>query len=447
MPHSVPSRILFIDAYDSFSNNIISLLETRLADVHVVSIKIDELIPDFPAFLKGFDAVVAGPGPGHPDNPMDVGLMSQLWQLSDDEMIPVLGICLGFQSLVTAFGGSVVPLPDPRHGIVRKVTFKNVSIFKGITTAAPVQYHSLHALLTPDEDFAADPRGGCQVLEPLAWDTGASDISLKEIPAWKVNPEVILMAVRHTTKPFYGVQFHPESICSDDHSQQLIDNWWSAAQSWSQQRKTQKAARAVHTTTSRDLKLVSLPEGLETLRDVSLQRELHDETASESESKNDLSSSSCASSERIARVVSKILPLNGLTVPQICELLHIWDGGEAVVLDSEPHQRSDVGTHSIMGKFSSDMLRIEYYVGSNKVNLIQDRRTTHVQLADYGNDVFGYLKAFMNDRKATGGDPNIPFWGGLVGNISYEACLETVGVQTPSFEYKPDISLRSLNEA
>ncbi|KAL8958014.1 MAG: hypothetical protein Q9183_005918, partial [Haloplaca sp. 2 TL-2023] len=90
MPHSLPSQILFIDAYDSFSNNIVSLLETRLPNVRVTSIRIDEPVVDFPAFLAGFDAVVAGPGPGHPSNPEDVGLMTKLWQLADDNLIPVL---------------------------------------------------------------------------------------------------------------------------------------------------------------------------------------------------------------------------------------------------------------------------------------------------------------------------------------------------------------------
>ena len=99
MPHAFPARILFIDAYDSFTNNIISLLETRL-HVEVTVIKIDDHIDDFATFLKPFAAVAAGPGPGDPRNLKDVGLFRELWQLDEHDVLPVLGICLGFQSLV-----------------------------------------------------------------------------------------------------------------------------------------------------------------------------------------------------------------------------------------------------------------------------------------------------------------------------------------------------------
>jgi para-aminobenzoate synthetase len=97
-------RILFVDAYDSFSNNIIAELE-RIATVEVVKhddsrfAKREALLE----YLQYFDAVVAGPGPGHPANNDDVGIIKELWDLD----IPVLGICLGFQSLCLHFGATV----------------------------------------------------------------------------------------------------------------------------------------------------------------------------------------------------------------------------------------------------------------------------------------------------------------------------------------------------
>ncbi|KAL8696663.1 MAG: hypothetical protein Q9201_007544 [Fulgogasparrea decipioides] len=434
MSRSFDYRILFIDAYDSFSNNIISLLETRLAGVHVVSIKIDEPIPDLPALLKDFDAVVAGPGPGHPGKAADVGIISQLWQLGDEDMIPVLGICLGFQSLVTAFGGSVVPLPEPRHGIVRNVTSKNASIFKDIAGVIPVQYHSLHALLPSDVGL----RKPSHDLEPLAWDIDADNSSSNQIETHSVNPDSILMAVKHKTKPFYGIQFHPESICSDEPSQKVVENWWSEVRQWTKQHKLWVPNSRDVEGRLRPSKLASLSMDIEALTELSLQT-MDDRTASDDTIETHALTILCLSPKTALRVRSQVVPLNTTTVDQVCDLLDV-SHGDAVVLDSEPHQRHDVGTTTIIGKVYEDTLTMEYFVSSGKVNVIQNRRTTTIDLTDYDENIFCYLKAFMNEHKAVGGDPNIPFWGGLVGNISYEACLETIDIQTPSREYKPDVN-------
>ena len=143
-------RILFIDAYDSFANNIVALLKTKLEEVveiEVTIIRIDAYIPDFLKFLKGFDAVVAGPGPGDPRDVRDVGWMRQLWSLQGADLLPVLGICLGFQSLVLAFGGMVDQLPDSRHGIETYIDHNNNHIFYGLNEIRAVQYHSFNASL------------------------------------------------------------------------------------------------------------------------------------------------------------------------------------------------------------------------------------------------------------------------------------------------------------
>ncbi|KAL8728839.1 MAG: hypothetical protein Q9181_005203 [Wetmoreana brouardii] len=446
MPCLPDYRVLFIDAYDSFSNNIISLLETRLAGVHVVSVKIDQPIPDLPTFLRHFDAVVAGPGPGHPGKAADVGLISQLWQLGDEDMIPVLGICLGFQSLVTAFGGSVVPLPAPRHGIVRNVISNNASIFKDIARVFPVQYHSLHALLPSGAGLnglnslldRVGLRNPSHHLEPLACDVHVDNTSSDQIQTHNANPDIILMAVKHKTKPFYGIQFHPESICSDEPSQKVIENWWSEVRQWSSQHK-------LWVPNSRDVegrlhssKSASFSMDLEALTELSLQG-VDDWTASDGTTETNALTGPCPSPKTSLQVRSRVAPLNSMTVDQVSDLLGV-SHGEAVVLDSEPHQRHDIGTTTIIGKVYDDSLRMEYFVGSGKVNVIQNWCTSIVDLADYDNNVFCYLKAFMNNHKAVGGDPNIPFWGGLVGNINYEACLETIDIRTPSREYKPDIN-------
>ena len=235
MPHADPQRILFIDAYDSFTNNIVSLLETRL-QVEVTIIRIDDPIKDFASFIRPFAAIVAGPGPGDPRKATDVGLFRELWKLDGDDLRPVLGICLGFQSLVHAFGGSIERLPEPRHGIVRKIRFNSDSDFSGVQEVETVQYHSLHALLRHgDAENDVDqwkPSAACPELQPLAWDYDSDNKPDAPYEALSPNPQRVLMAVRHVRLPFYAVQFHAESICSSEDARGVIDSWWAAARAW-----------------------------------------------------------------------------------------------------------------------------------------------------------------------------------------------------------------------
>ncbi|KAL8668924.1 MAG: hypothetical protein Q9168_006466 [Polycauliona sp. 1 TL-2023] len=420
MLHPRTYSILFIDAYDSFSNNIVSLLEERISGVQVTVIKIDHRIADFPAFIRGFDAAVAGPGPGHPENASDIGRIAKLWQLSDDDLLPVLGICLGFQSLVVAFGGSVVPLPEPRHGIVRKVTSTNNSIFQGIGSISPVQYHSLHASFDPDQE-----------LEALAWDYEADNCGADD-EAQSVNPDAILMAVKHRAKPFWGVQFHPESICSDQASQQLIDNWWAEALSWNQLRRDHHRKPGINVETHLG-KPADSNEGLGCLEHMSL-HEINSPIAN-----NRITNPSTTADMQPNTVVNHVLPLHGRDLPQIWNLLKLGED-EAVVLDSEPHQRADTGMHSIIGCVGPTTTKLEYFINSGRVLIYQGAHKSSVNLASYGGTIFGYFKAFMSARKAAGGDPGIPFWGGLVGYINYEACLETIEISTKGQPDKPDIS-------
>ncbi|KAL8799334.1 MAG: hypothetical protein Q9182_005978 [Xanthomendoza sp. 2 TL-2023] len=427
-------RILFIDAYDSFTNNIISLLETRLAGVHVTLIKIDEQIPDFSAFFRRFDAVLAGPGPGHPSNPADIGLIAELWQLGDQDVLPVLGVCLGFQSLVMAFGGNVVPLPEPRHGIVRRVTSSNTSVFGGVTDISPVQYHSLYALV----DFAAGS-DDCD-LEPLAWDIDAHNDLVGQIKEDRSNPKAILMAVKHRTKPFYGIQFHPESICSDEASQQIVDHWWAEARQWNARHlrptpifplDNQCFEPSLITDPPTDGKGVNIPS----LRQIG--QHLASDNLLETPAVADQSSSP---------VISQILPLDGLSVPLIWDILNI-DSENVIVLDAESNQRADTGTHSIIGLLEPTTLRLKYHISSGKIEVCQGPHSHYSDLAPYGNRVLGYLKAFMEGRKAERGSPNIPFWGGLVGYISYEACLETIDISIPGQNDRPDISFAFIERS
>lgn len=266
-------RILFLDAYDSFANNITALLATLLcADVHVLPI-------DAPGFSSGhdadddgalrtllaaYDAVVCGPGPGSPDCATDVGLMRRVWEArgADGAAVPVLGICLGFQSLVAAHGGRIRRLRSGGlHGMVRGVVARpdqggdgtqqeqEGGIFTGIASPfCATLYHSLGADIGQDAIAAADwPTArwhlpeGCPDLVPLAWVDDEDDENSEKD---NTPSERILMAVRHRSLPFWGLQYHPESVCTDAASHAVLANWFRAAMQWNATHGRMRTAKA-----------------------------------------------------------------------------------------------------------------------------------------------------------------------------------------------------------
>lgn len=479
MPHATSShgfsvpRILFIDAYDSFTNNVVSLLETQLG-VEVTVIHTDDEIADFPTFLKPFAAVVAGPGPGDPKNPEDVGLMGDVWKLdASTTLLPVLGICLGFQSLVLHFGGSVGRLPEPRHGIVRKVRSKCKSIFRDHDIVETVVYHSLQASLHPSALLAIDneiwrPSSKCPDLKPLAYDyeidqqpgtsaaseayclgaeshggnscscavcnaglpIGEASSSLLPKSGDKRSSPPILMAVEHISKPFVGLQFHPESICSSRNARAIIASWWNDAMQWN--------ARYRH----RLMIPASLPLGkpakhLTMWNEMDRRSDFHhvppfrNETPSSYHGRPKL------------RVYNRVIDTESLSVSSICEVLNLTKGN-SIILDSEMHQMHDVGQYSIIGITTPDTVRIEYRVGVPKVHWTSDRMDSGevIELGDFGfgGSVFSYLKSFMRHRKAETDIAKVPFSGGLIGYVSYEACIETNSIHKSSTGSFPNTS-------
>lgn len=470
MAYDVRPRILFIDAYDSFSNNIISLLQTDL-DVDVTVIKIDEPIPDFASFLKPFSAVVAGPGPGHPKTPGDVGWFNELWALKSQDLLPILGICLGFQSLVLAFGGKVEELSEPRHGILRKIRSNGQSMFKGLVDITSVQYHSLYASIgsIPEGNMVGDTDWGscsksrhmCPDLRPLAWDLELDNPSMSTPP--NKNPKAILMAVAHAGRPFYGIQFHPESICSNANARKIISRWWMIAQCWNQSHRHRALwsspvpmldeGNITRRSSAFDVNAPSTIHGptiSRLTRSATNFEENHKATCNVNESptisttNQTVKNASCVLPRTVkelteVKVFSQSLVTTDITVPDVCEVLEIQNE-QFILLDSELHQRPIVGISSILGIVAPTSLKLEYNVGTNQVRHIQNGNVSAVDLESHGGTIFSYLKSFMKQHRAEGGDGDVPFWGGLMGYITYEACLETIDIPTLQQSKTPDLS-------
>ena len=179
--------ILVIDNYDSFTFNLVQALEAAGAKVTVVrndAIDIEAvtaMADDPSADLRG---IVISPGPGDPD---DAGISVGAVKVAADRQVPLLGVCLGMQSMAAAFGGSIVRAPTLVHGEASEVTHDGSGLLEGMPPAfMAARYHSL----------AVDPA----TLPPELRVTAMSEA------------DRVVMGIRHVTLPLEGVQFHPESV-------------------------------------------------------------------------------------------------------------------------------------------------------------------------------------------------------------------------------------------
>lgn len=170
--------ILLIDNYDSFTYNLVQLLREAGAEVEVIRNDIESV----PQLLARQPAgIVLSPGPGRPE---DAGVCLQL--LAARPQVPILGVCLGHQCLGVVNGAVVERAPRLMHGKTSQIQYRANELFRGLPNPfEATRYHSLSVC----EDTVSEP------LEAVAWsDDGA------------------LMAMRHRQLPYWGVQFHPESV-------------------------------------------------------------------------------------------------------------------------------------------------------------------------------------------------------------------------------------------
>ncbi|KAF1844739.1 para-aminobenzoate synthase [Cucurbitaria berberidis CBS 394.84] len=463
IPRFDPTKtILFLDAYDSFSNNIVALVEQNV-DVEVIKIFIDDPLltgvtasgdQAFTECLKGFDAVIAGPGPGWAKCDKDVGLMKELWEVQDEHLIPVLGICLGFQSLCLAFGAEIERLDDPKHGIISLVLHKGQSIFRDVEQLLATQYHSLQVKLGhPIQTNRAvrypaqlwEPTETCPQLEPLAWDFHSE------------RNGAVLMGVRHVQKPFWGVQFHPESICTNAEGKRVIQNWWEDAQAWKRKRMFGNVSKQSLLPNPQ-----SLPKSFDDFRrELGFSNAKKNTTYSRAEFAAKLDSDTLAPEELASLVAhgdGQSLPdlppsivhcattgSGRLTVADVCELLEI-PRHEAIVLESGLQSNLvpmavGTGRYSIIGVvIPGETLRLHYYAGSRRMQLRDGGDEVHTEwnVTDpwpYVREVMKSLQPSVPPRTSTWA----PFWGGLMGYVSYEAGLEIIDIADHEEAHYPDI--------
>jgi anthranilate synthase component 2 len=176
-------RLLMIDNYDSFTYNLVQYLAEFGAEVEVHrndAGTVDQLLKDAP------NGVVISPGPGDPGG---AGVSLDMVAACAERGLPLLGVCLGHQSIGMAFGGRIVRARSIMHGKVSEVRHDGRGVFAGI--ASPLTATRYHSLVI-DEASCPDEL---------------------EITARTEDGEI--MGVRHVERPIEGVQFHPESIMTE----------------------------------------------------------------------------------------------------------------------------------------------------------------------------------------------------------------------------------------
>lgn len=180
-------RLLVVDNYDSFTYNLVEYFSERRIDgdpVEVVVRKNTASIEEIRDLDP--DAIVVSPGPGHPKNDRDVGVTTEVLTTLSTE-VPTLGVCLGLEAAVYAYGGTVGHAPEPIHGKAYPVDHDGRGVFAGLEQGFQAgRYHSLVATEVPD----------CFEVSATTDHEGVD----------------LVMGVRHREYPIECVQFHPESV-------------------------------------------------------------------------------------------------------------------------------------------------------------------------------------------------------------------------------------------
>lgn len=251
-----------------------------------------------------------------------------------------------------------------KHGQISPIHHTGSDLFKGVGEANAVRYHSLHVTVPSSSE-----------IEVLAWADDGEE-----------NGKVT-MAVKHRTRPFWAVQYHPESVKTTGGGLEVMRNFWRLANDWN------KSYR------ERD-------KGWDEIQGSLFGPSWPPSTCHLSYPFLELSP---------RRVITKVINLPGISTTAVAEMFGAIDESQPMVLlDSAARP----GRHSIVASLTSSSCKVQYYLGDDFLSLTRHGATTHEHLRS-GN-VWSWISSFMDARRASGGRKEVPFWGGFVGYLSYE---------------------------
>ncbi|CDK25761.1 unnamed protein product [Kuraishia capsulata CBS 1993] len=357
--------ILLVDSYDSFTFNLKNLIENATAQsvfiIHNDSFSLPDQQMELDQLLDSCDAIVVGPGPGNPEDPRDIGIIPYLLT----KEIPLLGICLGFQCLCLMGGLEMGYLKNPVHGQISSIKLEEntegLSLFADIdSNFGSVRYHSIFV------------KGSTDAIVPLAYAIDEGEGKL-------------LMAAKHAILPFYGVQYHPESICST-YGTQLVKNFWKIAQT------INKSRSIPNFNVSLDPHIVVAPALLETT--TREKKKLLFESLNSGFSTLDL----C---DNLKKLGNDFLLMNSAMTPGDWTIIGIPIPGESDVIS---HSTENINIVSMSKWLSPE---------SSKITL------------KTGQTIWSYVASYMSHKFADSLPTaelidSCPFHGGLIGIFSYE---------------------------
>lgn len=356
-------HILILDFLDSYTHNIPAFL--REASPTELGISFDirpysDLNPnDVPAIADAYHGVMLSAGPGTVENALDLGDFAPAL-LAHRPAVPIYGICLGFQAICQHFGGAIKPLSPPHHGVVRQILDCD---HNGLGRRA-TQYHSLEVTLS---ELAQ------QALEVQA-------VSEKE------NGGFCIMEIRHRSLPFWGVQYHPESVYSHGCHTTAWDFLAAASR--------RKPTWSLHDKIRRPFTPASLKSRTGTCTD-------------------DIGPS------HPQNVLWERLNLS-------FDLLRLAENAESkdfILLDSGGKGDWDILTNDIRPK------RVQYSLRNREfLENITDEAGHQNSGTKLLEEVWEWLENFSSTHDYHNGPENVPFWGGFIGYFGYELGLAQIDI-------------------
>ncbi len=183
--------VLVVDNYDSFVYNLVQYLAELGAEV---TVRRNDKVDESDVARGEFDGVLVSPGPGYPSS---AGNCVSIIRYCAEHALPMLGICLGHQALGEAFGADIVPAPELVHGRSSLVEHRGTGVFRAAPN--PLVAGRYHSLVVTEESLS-----------------GEFEVTARS--------GTLVMGFRHRTLPLEGVQFHPESVLTQD-GYLLLANW------------------------------------------------------------------------------------------------------------------------------------------------------------------------------------------------------------------------------
>ena len=343
-------QTLIIDNYDSYTFNLYQLIAEVNGNLPLV---IQNNQMDWESLKQlTFDNIVISPGPGRPENATDFGICRLVLE---NPPVPVLGVCLGHQGLAHVYGGKIIHAPEVRHGRLSKIHHDRTDLFKGIPNSfSVVRYHSL---------LVAEDLPDC--LEKTAW-----------------TEEGLVMGLRHRQLPLWGVQFHPESICTE-YGRVILENFRDLTRQFN----------------------------------INISKKTHKQPR---EDINSLSLSVDKSSEKKQKLTLFSQKLD--QYPDSEQLFYslFADSSHAFWLDSSRVEQ-ELSRFSFMGDSQGKNSRlVQYHVKNQALIVTKSGKITH-----HRESIFDYLKREIESRRCLSEDLPFDFNGGFVGYLGYELKAES----------------------